>query len=139
MKILVFGIILGVGSCLHAQGLGRSEPPYVEATATMPFKLINNAEKRCDMVSDLAEKSEMNYRLLALRVMEKWQSSMKADKDFLKNLRQYKTVAFTVHKDGSIAISGVEDPPSGKKANKSGGNQGSAKTSAVPANAGSDK
>jgi len=128
MKVLIFGVILGICSCLQAQDVGRSDPPYVEATATMPLKFINNAEKRCGMVSDLAEKSEMNYRLLALKVMEKWQSSIKKDKVFLKNLRKYKTVAFTVHKDGSIEIKGVEDPPADKKADKSGGSQGPAKS-----------
>ena len=61
------------------------------------------------MVADLAEKSEMNYRLLALKVMEKWQSSIKKDKEFLKNIRKCKTVSFTVRKDGSIVIKGVED------------------------------
>ncbi|MGO9112064.1 MAG: hypothetical protein ACLP9L_22795 [Thermoguttaceae bacterium] len=88
----------------------------------MPSKFINNAEKRRDMVSDLAEKSEMNYRLLAMKVMEKWQSSIKNDKSFIKKLRQYKTVAFTVHKDGSIEIKGVEDTPASEsKADKSAG------------------
>ena len=70
------------------------------------------------MVADLAEKSEMNYRLLALKITEKWQSSIKRDKEFLKNLRKYKTVSFTVHEDGSIAIKGVKDTRS-DKANKS--------------------
>ena len=74
----------------------------------MPTKLITNVEKRVDMVTDLAEKSEMNYRLLAMKIMEKWQSSIKNEKEFLKNLRQYKTVSFTVKKDGSIEIKGVE-------------------------------
>ncbi len=91
----------------------------------MPFRWINNGEKRADMVADLAEKSEMNYRLLALKIMEKWQSSIKNDKDFLKNLRQFKTVSFTVHKDGSIAIQGVEDADASRKAGKSGGKKGS--------------
>jgi hypothetical protein len=96
----------------------------------MPFKLINNAEKRCDMVSDLAEKSEMNYRLLAMKVMEKWQSSIKNDKEFLKNLRQCKKVSFTVKKDGAIEIKGVEDPPpADKKASKSDGKKKSVKKS----------
>ena len=110
MKILTACIVLGACCCLHAQDipLGRSEPPYVEATVTMPMKLINNPEKRSDMVSDLAEKSEMNYRLLALKIGEKWVSSVRNDKEFLKNLRQYKTVSFTVKENGSIVIKGVE-------------------------------
>ena len=91
----------------------------------MPFRWINNGEKRADMVANLAEKSEMNYRLLALKIMEKWQSSIKNNKDFLKNLRQFKTVSFTVHKDGSIAIQGVEDTDASGKAGKSGGKKGS--------------
>ncbi len=99
-KILVACLILGVSSCLYAQdlALGRTEPPYVEGTVTMPTRLIYNAEKRADMVADLAEKSEMNYRLLALKVMEKWQSSIRSDKEFLKNIRKCKTVSFTVPK-----------------------------------------
>jgi hypothetical protein len=120
---------------MHAQDIGRSEPPYVEATATMPFRFINNKEKRCDMVSDLAEKSEMNYRLLGMKIMERWQSSIKSDKEFLKNLRQYKTVSFTVHKDGSIAIKGVDDAPAsdGKTRKKA-----AAKRSSTPADADGD-
>ena len=125
MKVFLVCIVLGLCSSLHAQDIGRTEPPYLEATATMPFRWINNGEKRADMVADLAEKSEMNYRLLALKIMEKWQSSIKNDKDFLKNLRQFKTVSFTVHKDGSIAIQGVEDTDASGKAGKSGGKKGS--------------
>jgi hypothetical protein len=91
----------------------------------MPTKLIYNAEKRSDMVADLAEKSEMNYRLLALKIMEKWQSSIRSDKDFLKNVRKCKTVSFTVRKDGSIVIKGVEDTAN-SKTNKSGDSKGPA-------------
>ncbi len=90
----------------------------------MPFKFINDKEKRCDMASALAEKSEMNYRLLAIKIDEKWQSSLKSEKNFLRNLRQAKTVAFTVHKDGTIAIKGAEDSSaSGSKTKKSSGKQ----------------
>ena len=126
-------LVLGACSALHAQdlNLGRSGPPYIEATVTMPTKLMKNAEKRCDMVSDLAEKSEMNYRVLAMKIMEKWQSSIKNDKDFLKNLMQYKKVSFTVRKDGSIVIKGVADPPPDAKA--ASGKKGSTKRPAVPA------
>ena len=129
MKLLVVCIMFGTCSVLQAQqDIGRSEPPYVEATVTMPTKLLNNAEKRCDMVSDLAEKSEMNYRLLSLKIMEKWQASIKKEKGFLKNLMKYKTVSFTVQKDGSIVISGVEDKPAGdSKSGKSGGTRSSTK------------
>ena len=137
MKIFIVCMVLGVCSCL--EDIGRSEPPYVEATATMPFRLITNPEKRPDMVADLAEKSEMNYRLLALKIMEKWQASIRGDKDFLKNLRQYKMVAFTVHKDGSIEIKGVEDPPaSDGKAGKSGGKKGTATSMGPPAKTSTD-
>jgi hypothetical protein len=132
----VFGaciLVFGAYSCLHAQDdIGRSEPPYVEATVTMPFKLINNKEKRCDMVSDLAEKSEMNYRLLGMKILEEWQSLIKSDKEFLKNLRQHKKVAFTVHKDGSIAIKGVDDAPG---PDNKGRKNGSTKRTPSPAEA----
>ena len=134
MRILVVCvcIILGACSCLRAQGIGRSEPPYVEAAVTMPTRLMKNAEKRCDMVSELAEKSEMNYRLLAMKVMEKWQASLKGDKDFLKNLMKYKTVSFAVRKDGSIVIKGVEDPPPADK-KATGGKKNSARPAPVSA------
>ncbi len=118
MKIAVACILLGTCCCLHAQDLGLSGPPYVESTVTIPTKLLNDGEKRCDMVSDLAEKSEMNYRLLAMKIMEKWQDSMKKDKNFLKDLKQCKKVAFTVHEDGSIEIKGVEDPAGKKRSSK---------------------
>jgi hypothetical protein len=117
MKILLVCIILGACSCLHAQGtdVGRSDPPYVDATVTMPTKFLNDKEKRLDMVSDLAEKSEMNYRLLGMKVMEKWQSSIKADKSFLKNIMKFKKVAFTVQTDGNIVIKGIDDKPAADK------------------------
>jgi hypothetical protein len=136
MKIVgVCIFVFATCSVSHAQDIGRSEPPYVEATVTMPFRFINNKEKRCDMVSDLAEKSEMNYRLLGMKILEKWQSSIKNDKEFLKNLRQYKTVSFTVHKDGSIGIKGVDNAPApDSKARK----KGSAKRSPAPAEANRD-
>lgn len=129
-------VILAACSYLHAQDLGRSGPPYVEATVTMPAKLMKNAEKRCEMVSELAEKSEMNYRLLGMKIMEKWQASIKSDKDFLKNLMQYKAVAFTVRKDGSIVIKGVED--SSKKATKPGDKTNSANSSPATTKASND-
>jgi hypothetical protein len=125
MRTLVFCILFGICASLQATDdivIGRSDPPFVEATVTIPIKVIGDMEKRADMVSDLAEKSEMNYRLLGMKITEKWQSSVRADKTFLKNLRQYKKVAFTVHEDGSIKIQGVEEikPPDkatkGKKA-----------------------
>ena len=120
MKTAAFCLILGTCSFLAAQDLGNSGPPYVEATETMPTKQINNPEKRCDMVTALAEKSQMNYRVLAMKIMEKWQTSIKSDKTFLKSIYKYKTISFTVHKDGSIEIKGVEDPPSGKKGSARG-------------------
>ena len=141
MKISAVCVILGACSYLHAQDLGRSDPPYVEASVTMPFKFINNAEKRADMVADLAEKSEMNYRLLALKIMEKWHSSVKSDKGFLKDLRKCKTVSFSVSKDGSIVIKGVEDTSASDKAKKSGGKKGpadSSSSSSASAKANSD-
>jgi hypothetical protein len=96
---------------LNAQDvdLGRSEPPYIEATATMPSKLLRDAEKRCDMVRELSEKSEANYRVLSMKVMEQWQASIKKDKTFLKELLRHKTVAFTVKTDGTIEIHGVDE------------------------------
>jgi hypothetical protein len=118
MKTLAICIFLGACSFLQAQDIGRSEPPYVEATVTMPTKQLTNAEKRVDMVSALADKSEMNYRLLSLTIMEKWQASIKKDKGFLKNLMKYKTAAFTVHKDGTIEIKGVDDKPAGNNETK---------------------
>ena len=64
--------------------------------------------------------------------MEKWQLSIRNDKEFLKNIRKCKTVSFTVHKDGSIAIKGVEDPPpANSKASKSGGAKGRASDSSA--------
>ena len=99
----------------------------------MPIKLLNDAEKRCDMVSELADKSEMNYRQLALKIGEKWQNSVRTDKEFLKNLMQYKTVSFTVKKDGSIVIQGVEDKPADAKQAKSGGKKNRKKAPPPPA------
>lgn len=136
MKIYAACILVGACCCLEAQDipLGRSEPPYVEATVTMPTKLINNPEKRADMVSDLAEKSEMNYRLLALKIGQKWQSSIRGDKEFLKNVRQAKSVAFTVKENGSIVIAPVEDKPdTDAKANKSDGREKRKRRSPPPA------
>ena len=136
MKIYAACIIFGACCCLDAQDipLGRSGPPYVEATVTMPSRLINNAEKRVDMVSDLAEKSEMNYRLLALKLGQKWQSSIRSDKEFLKKLRQAKTVAFTVKENGSIVIEPVEDKPeTDAKANKPDGREKPKRRSPPPA------
>jgi hypothetical protein len=140
MKTLLVCVVLGASSTLSAQDIGRSEPPYVEATVTMPTKLINNAEKRCDMVNDLAEKSEMNYRLLGLKIMEKWRSSIKKDKDFARNLMKFKTAAFTVHKDGSIVIEGVEEPSASKnKPRKATDKGGPAGDTAEPTKPGSEK
>jgi len=138
MKIFAVCVVVGACSCLHAQDLGRSDPPYVEASVTMPFKFINNAEKRSDMVADLAEKSEMNYRLLALKIMEKWHSSIKNDKGFLKDLRKCKTVSFAVRKDGSIEIKGVENTSASDKAMKSGGKKDPTESSSASAKANSD-
>ena len=142
MKMFFACVIIGVYSCLQAQDViadvipdvGRSDPPFVEATATMPMKFINDKEKRCDMVSVLAAKSEMNYRLLAMKIDEKWQKSIKSEKNFLRNLRQYKTISFSVHKDGSITIRGVED----SKINKSSGKKAPSTDSSASPKASSD-
>jgi hypothetical protein len=111
MKQLALLTMLMACSSLKAQDidLGRSEPPYVEATVTMPAKFMSNAEKRCDMVRELSEKCEMNYRLLGGRMMQHWQAQIKKDKTFVKDLLRYKTVAFTVKEDGTIEIKGVEE------------------------------
>ena len=122
MRTLVFCILFGICSFLQAKDddivIGRGEPPFVEATVSMPVRALNNGEKFADMAGDLAEKSEMNYRLLVLKIGEKWQSSIKADKNFLKNLHQHKKVSFTVHEDGSIGIQGMEEIKPPEKASK---------------------
>ena len=142
MNILAVCIILGACSSPHAEedlNLGRTEPPYVEATAIIPTKLIYVPEKRAGMVADLAEKSEMNYRLLALKIMEKWQSLIRSDKEFLKNIRKCKTVSFMVHEDGSIAIKGIEDTAApNSKSSRPGGTKDSANSSSAPAKTASE-
>jgi hypothetical protein len=111
MKLLVMLAALVSCSQLNAQDVnpGGPEPPCVEATVTMPAKLMNNHEKRCDMVRELSEKSNMNYRLLAMKIMEHLQAQNKKDKSFLKELLRHKSVAFTVKTDGTIAVQGADE------------------------------
>ena len=129
MRAFVFLFILTLCSTLSAQDIGRAEPPYVEATVTMPTRLMQNAEKRCTMVEDLADKSQMNYRLLGMKIMEQWQASIKKDKAFLHEMMKHDKLSFTVKKDGSIVIEGVE-PPAGKDS-KGGGKKGRTKDKAT--------
>lgn len=109
----VASLILFV-ACRYSQAqeidIGRAEPPYVEAKVAMPTKFMQNAEKRRAMVDDLAGKSQMNYRLLGMKIMEQWQASIKKDKTFLHEMMQHPSVAFTVKKDGTILIEGVDAP-----------------------------
>jgi len=73
------------------------------------------------MVSELAEKSGMNYRVLAMKVMEKWQSSIKNDKTFLKDVTRGKTIEFTMKKDGSLEIRGTDSDIRNKKPDRANG------------------
>jgi hypothetical protein len=124
---LTFALVTVGVSPLAAQDLGRAEPPFVEATTSMPVRWLGNPEKRADMVRDLSEKSEMNYRLLALKIMEQWQNSMKSQKTFMKDLMQHRLAAFTVKKNGEIVIEGT-DPPAAQDDVKTKGKRQKART-----------
>lgn len=115
MRVLFAMLVLAACSSALAQDIIPSEPQIVEATVGISPRLLNNHERRCDMVSELAEKSGLNYRLLAMKVMEKWQSSVRADKTFLKEMMQHDIVEFTVKKDGSIEIQGKDLEKRAKK------------------------
>jgi len=91
----------------QAVNLGRDEPPYLAASVSVSPKVLANAEQRCDMVRDLSEKCDMNYRLLGMRIMEEWQKTICQDKTFLRTIQQSKSVTFSVDEDGKIDIKGV--------------------------------
>ena len=105
MKFLYIILLLLVCSVGFGDGI---DPPFTPASVEISRKLLNDHEKRCDMIQDLADKSEMNYRYLAMKVMEKWQLLIK-DKTFVTNFKKSKTVKFSVSEKGSIGIQPVVD------------------------------
>ena len=111
---MIYSLVI-LTALLSQTDIGQSEPPYTEATVSMPVKQLKDGEKRCEVMQDLADQSGMNYRLLCMRFAEKWQNTIKQDKTFLKNLQKCKTIEFTVKKDGRLIIEGKEDPKKKKK------------------------
>lgn len=120
MRLLLALVMLGVCSCLNAQDIVPGESEIVEASVSIPTRFLNNPEKRCDMVNELAEKSGMNYRLLAMKLMEKWQASIKKDKTFFKETMRHDLVEFSVKKGGAIEIQGKDSEIRQKKESERG-------------------
>jgi hypothetical protein len=99
-------LLLLFTSQLYAQddGIGRVEPPFIPASLEVITKSIGNLQSRCEAVRQLSEKTEMNYRLLGMKMMEAWQANVKKDKGFISKINQSKSIIFTVDKDGNVDI-----------------------------------
>ena len=103
MRYILTIIILLFASTAIAQSIGRAEPPFVEATVTYTIKSLMNPDKRYDLCDDLAEKSDMNRRLVIMKVTEAW-TKCSRQKDFMKDLKQSKNVSFTIKVNGEVLI-----------------------------------
>ena len=100
---------------------GRSGPPYIEATGYIDIGYFQQEkwDKLQGVLDGLAQKSDMNMRVLTMSVRQKMCQMTRTSKPSMKTTaQQFKGathVAITVKKNGSIEIKGFTAQPKAAK------------------------
>jgi hypothetical protein len=123
------GLVLAAGAALAGDPAveqaigpvqGREGPPYIEATVSLETKYFQQekVDKLQKLLETLAEKSDMNIRVLDMSASRKMCQMTKTAKPSMKGLaklfRGSTSIALTVKKNGDIEIKGVSAPPKSK-------------------------
>ena len=99
-------LLFTVTSYTQAFEIGRTEPPFQPASIEISKKILSNREKLCDAVQNLADKSEMNYRLLGMLIYQKWTTPVK-DKKLLTDFRKCQKIKIEVDERGEIILTPI--------------------------------